>query len=430
MNKQTVEDIEVSGKRVLMRVDFNVPLTLDKKVASDARIKAVMPTIKYLLSQNAKLILCSHLGRPKGNWDLQFSLEPVAKKLKELLPDVELTFARDVIGESARQAVANLKDGGIVLLENLRFHKEETENDPQFAKALASLADVFVSDAFGTVHREHASTVGVTKYIPAVAGFLISKEIRLMGKALEAPDKPLVAILGGNKVSDKIGVITNLINKCDLLIIGGAMSFPFFKAMGYSTGDYEVDETNLNVAKEIMRLVEEKHVRLMLPTDIVIADSFSADANYRTVAPNAIPDGWQGMDIGQNSAKEFAKNIISAGTVVWNGPMGVFEFPNFAKGTEAIAKACADCKGITIIGGGDSAAAVAQLGYSDMMTHVSTGGGASLKFLEGKGLPGINALNDKLEGEYYAQTADCRKLENEHECRASRSVDRRAAATH
>lgn len=393
--KKTVKDVDVRSKRVLVRVDYNVPLDANGNVSDDKRITASLPTINYLLEQGARIILCSHLGRPKGEVKKEFSLAPVAKRLKELLPNVNIYFASDCIGEEAQQKAAALKDGEILLLENLRFHKEEEKNDPEFAKKLASLAEIYVSDAFGTVHRAHASTAGVTAYLPAVAGFLIGKELSIMGGALENPERPFVAILGGAKVADKIGVITNLLNKCDTLLIGGGMAYTFFKAMGYEIGDSLLDAESIDLAKQLMETAKEKGVKLLLPVDTVVAKAFAADAEHMTVSANAIPAGWQGLDIGEKTRELFAAEIKNAKTVIWNGPMGVFEFPEFAKGTEAVAKACAECGGTTIIGGGDSASAVKKLGYANKMTHISTGGGASLEFLEGKVLPGVAALNDK-----------------------------------
>ena len=395
MAKMTVKDVDVRSKRVLVRVDYNVPLDANGNVSDDKRITASLPTIKYLLEIGARVILCSHLGRPKGEVKKEFSLLPVAKRLKELLPDVNISFASDCIGEEAEQKAMALKDGEILLLENLRFHKEEEKNDPEFAKKLASLAELYVSDAFGTVHRAHASTVGVAGYLPAVAGFLIGKELSVMGGALEKPERPFVAILGGAKVADKIGVITNLLNKCDTLLIGGGMAYTFFKAMGYEIGDSLLDGESIALAGQLMETARQKGVKLMLPVDTVVAKAFAADAEHKTVASNEIPAGWQGLDIGEKTAQLYAKEIKAARTVIWNGPMGVFEFPEFAKGTAAIAKACAECGGTTIIGGGDSASAVKKLGYADSITHISTGGGASLEFLEGKVLPGVAALNDK-----------------------------------
>ncbi len=396
MAKKTIQDIDVKGRRVLVRVDFNVPLTPEGTVADDKRITAAMPTIKYLLEQGAKVILCSHLGRPKGTKpEPEFSLRPVAARLGELLPGVQVAFAEDTIGESAKAAISKMQPGEIVLLENVRFHKEETANDPAFAKELASLADIYVSDAFGTVHRAHASTAGVAAYLPAVAGFLIGKELSIMGEALENPVRPFVAILGGAKVADKIGVITNLLAKCDSLIIGGGMAYTFLKAKGFEVGTSLLDAENIELAGKLMEQAKAKGVSLLLPVDIVVANEFAADAQNKVVAADSIPQDWMGLDIGPKTAELFSQTIRDAKTVIWNGPMGVFEFPAFAKGTAAIAEACAQCSGTTIIGGGDSASAVKKLGYASKMTHISTGGGASLEFLEGKLLPGVAALNDK-----------------------------------
>ncbi len=395
MAKKTIEDVNVQGKRVLVRVDYNVPLTPEGTVADDKRIVASLPTVKYLLEHGARVILCSHLGRPKGTVKPEFSLKPVAARLGELLPGVKIDFASDCIGEEAKEKAMALQDGQILLLENLRFHKEEEKNDPEFAKELASLAEIYVSDAFGTVHRAHASTAGVAAYLPAVAGFLIGKELSIMGQALENPQRPFVAILGGAKVADKIGVIKNLLQKCDSLIIGGGMAYTFFAAKGYGIGDSLLDKDSIGLAKDLMAEAESRGVKLLLPVDTVVAKEFAADAEHKTVKVSEIPDGWQGLDIGEESRKLFAETIKTAKTVIWNGPMGVFEFPAFAKGTAAVAEACAQCQGTTIIGGGDSASAVKKLGYADKMTHISTGGGASLEFLEGKVLPGVAALNDK-----------------------------------
>lgn len=396
MAKLTVRDIPVKSKRVLVRVDFNVPLNDELEITDDKRIVAALPTIKYLLENGARVILCSHLGRPKGvGYEEKFSLAPVARRLKELLPDTNVMFASDVIGEDARKKASELKDGEVLLLENVRFHKEETANDDEFARKLADMAEIYVSDAFGTVHRAHASTAGVAKYLPAVCGFLIEKELSFLSGALESPERPFVAILGGAKVGDKIGVIKNLLDKCDTLLIGGGMAFTFFKAKGYNVGDSLLDEERVGLAKELMEEAARKQVNLLLPVDTVVAKAFAADAEHKTVACDAIEDGWQGLDIGEKTRELFAKEIEKAKTVVWNGPMGVFEFPAFAKGTEAVAQACVNCGGTTVIGGGDSASAVKKLGLSGKMTHISTGGGASLELLEGKVLPGIAALNDK-----------------------------------
>ena len=395
MAKKTIQDIDVSGKRVLVRVDFNVPLAEDGTVSDDKRIVAALPTIRYLLEHNAKVILCSHLGRPKGQVNPKYSLAPVGARLSELLPDTKIWFAEDTVGESAKTAIDDMKDGEIVLLENVRFYPEEEKNDPEFAKKLASLADIFVSDAFGTVHRAHASTAGVAAYLPAVAGFLIGKELGVMGEALDNPKRPFVAILGGAKVADKIGVIKNLLGKCDFLIIGGGMAYTFLKAQGYGIGTSLLDAESIDLAKDIMAEAKAKNVNFLLPIDTVVATEFDANAEHKVVPSTEIPDGWMGMDIGPKTAELFKKTIVEAATVVWNGPMGVFEFPAFAEGTKKVAEACAECAGTTIIGGGDSASAVKKLGFADKMTHISTGGGASLEFLEGKTLPGVAVLNDK-----------------------------------
>ena len=395
MNKKTLEDIPVSGKKVLVRVDFNVPLDKGHNITDDTRIRAALPTIRYLLDHNAKVILMSHLGRPKGTgFEPDFSMAPVAKRLSELLGQ-EVHAAGDVIGDSAKSLAGNIKEGEVVLLENLRFHKEEKKNDPGFARELAGFGEVYINDAFGTAHRAHASTEGVTHYLPSAAGYLMKKELDILGAALDDPEHPFVAILGGAKVSDKIGVIRNLINKVDTLIIGGGMAYTFFRAMGYEIGKSLLEEDKVALAKELMQEAKDKNVKLLLPSDTVIAEEFSNDAKNRVVSSDAIPAGWQGLDIGPASGKEFGREIEKAKLVVWNGPMGVFEMPAFAKGTEAIADAMSRCDGTTIIGGGDSAAAVKKLGYGDKMTHISTGGGASLEFLEGKELPGVAALNDK-----------------------------------
>ena len=393
LNKKTIEDIDVSGKRVLVRCDFNVP-TADGKITDDKRIRESLPTIRYLLDHNAKVILCSHMGRPKGEFNMKFSLAPVAARLSELLGK-EVKMASDVIGESAKKLASEVKEGEAVLLENVRFHKEETKNDPAFAKALSEMADLFVNDAFGTAHRAHASTTGVADYLPAVCGYLIQKEIAVMGGALNDPKRPFVAILGGAKVSDKIGVITNLLNKCDTIIIGGGMAYTFMKALGHSIGASLCEEDKIDLAKDLMKQAEEKGVQFLIPVDNIAGDKFDANCQSQLVNSDEIPDGWMGMDIGPKTRELFADAIKSAGTVVWNGPMGVFEFKQFAEGTIAVATAVADSGAISIIGGGDSAAAVEQLGFADKMTHISTGGGASLEFLEGLELPGIACLNDK-----------------------------------
>ncbi len=395
MAKKTIEDIQVSGKKVLVRCDFNVPLDANKNITDENRIRGALPTIQYLIDHGAKVILCSHLGRPKGEFNMKYSLAPVAARLTQLLGK-EVKLAKDVVGEDAQRLAAGLQDGDVMLLENVRFHKVEEKNDPEFAKKLAALAEVYVNDAFGTAHRAHASTEGVAHLLhPAVAGYLIGKELSIMGKALENPDRPFVAILGGAKVSDKIGVINNLLDKVDTLIIGGGMSYTFQKALGGHIGKSLLEEDKVELAKELMAKAKAKGVKLLLPVDNEAGDSFSNDAMRITVHSKEIPDGFEGMDIGPDTQVIFANEVVNAGTVVWNGPMGVFEFENFATGTRAIAKAMAQCKGVTIIGGGDSAAAVEQMGFADKVTHVSTGGGASLEFLEGKTLPGVAALDDK-----------------------------------
>ena len=395
MNKKTVKDICVKGKKVLVRCDFNVPLDENKNITDETRINAALPTIKYLLDNGAAVILCSHLGRPKGEFNMKYSLAPVAKRLSEKL-GFEVKLAKDVIGEDAKKLAAEVKPGEAILLENVRFQPEEEKNDPAFAKELASMADLYVSDAFGTVHRAHASTAGVAAYLPAVAGFLIGKELDFLGSAVENPKRPFVAILGGAKVKDKIGVITNLLEKVDTLIIGGGMAYTFQKAMGKEIGKSLLDEERIDLAKDLMEKAKAKGVKLLLPVDNVCGSDFSNDCNIITVdADQGIPADYEGMDIGPKSVKLFSDAIREAKTVVWNGPMGVFEFPNFAKGTLAIATAMAESDAITIIGGGDSAAAVTQMGLADRMSHISTGGGASLEFLEGKTLPGVACLEDK-----------------------------------
>ncbi|MGN0553055.1 MAG: phosphoglycerate kinase [Acutalibacteraceae bacterium] len=393
LNKKTVEDINVSGKKVLVRCDFNVPLK-DGEITSDKRIVASLPTIKYLIDHNAKVILCSHLGRPKGEFKPEFSLAPVAKRLSELLGK-EVKMAKDVVGESAQALAAELKDGDVMLLENVRFHAEETKNDPEFSKALASLAEIYVNDAFGSAHRAHSSTTGVADYLPAVCGYLIQKEIEFMGGALENPKRPLVAILGGAKVSDKIGVINNLLDKVDTLIVGGGMAYTFFVAKGYHVGTSLVEEDKVELAKDMMNKAAEKGVKFLLPIDNVVGKEFDADTEYQTINSDEFPEGWMGLDIGPKTRELFADAVKGSGTVIWNGPMGVSEWDHFANGTIAVATAVAESGAISIIGGGDSAAAVQKLGFADKMSHISTGGGASLEFLEGKELPGIAALNDK-----------------------------------
>ena len=392
-NKKTVEDIDVAGKRVLVRCDFNVPLK-DGVITDENRIVGALPTITYLKDHGAKVILCSHMGRPKGEFNMKYSLAPVAARLSEKL-GVEVALASDVIGPDAKAKAAALNDGDVMLIENVRFHKEEEKNDPAFAKELASMADIFVNDAFGTAHRAHASTAGVADYLPAVCGYLIQKEISIMGKALADPARPFVAILGGAKVSDKIGVINNLIEKVDTLIIGGGMAYTFFRALGNKTGTSICEEDKLELALNLLKKAEEKGVNFLLPVDNVIAREYAENATCMRIYSDSIPDGWMGLDIGEKTQELIAKSIEGAGTVIWNGPMGVSEWENFASGTRAVAKAVAESGSVSIIGGGDSAAAVEQLGYADKMTHISTGGGASLEFLEGLELPGIACLQDK-----------------------------------
>ena len=428
-NKKSVEDIEVAGKRVLCRCDFNVPVK-DGKITDDKRIVGAMKTIKYLVDNGAKVILCSHMGRPHNVLNEKLALDKKEKKTIEALPEAEreaataaalekakgditklslkivaddlaakgipVTLAKDVIGPDAKAKAAALKDGEVLLLENVRFHAEEEKNDPAFAKELASLADIYVNDAFGTAHRAHASTAGVADYLDtAVCGFLIQKEIDVMGKALEDPVRPFVAILGGAKVSDKIGVINNLLEKCDTIIIGGGMAYTFFKAMGNPIGTSICEHDKLDLARGIMEKAKEKGVNFLLPVDNIIGREYKEDTTYMRIYSDSIPDGWMGLDIGEKTQELFAKSLAGAGTVIWNGPMGVSEWENFASGTRAVAKAIAESNAISIIGGGDSAAAVEALGYADKMTHVSTGGGASLEFLEGLELPGIACLNEK-----------------------------------
>ena len=430
LNKKTVEDLDVAGKRVLVRCDFNVPMK-DGKITSDKRIIGALPTIQYLLEHGAKVILCSHMGKPHAiftegfglnkkekaavaalpeaeqaaakaeyiakalaNDAKKFTLKPVADRLNELL-DGKVTFAADIIGDDAHAKIAALKDGEAVLIENVRFDARETKNDPAFAKALADLAELYVNDAFGTAHRAHASTAGVADYLPAACGYLIQKEITVMGKALEDPKRPFVAILGGAKVSDKIGVINNLLDKVDTLIIGGGMAYTFLKTQGNNVGTSLCELDKVEEAKAMMAKAKEKSVNFILPVDNIISRDYDESAPFMRIYSDAIPDGWMGMDIGPTTQELFAKSLVGAGTVVWNGPMGVFEWENFAGGTISVAKAVADSGAISIIGGGDSAAAVENLGFADKMTHISTGGGASLEFLEGKVLPGIACLNDK-----------------------------------
>ena len=394
MNKKTVKDIDVKGKKVLVRCDFNVPLDADKNITDETRINAALPTIKYLLDNGAAVILCSHLGRPKGKFNMDYSLAPVAKRLSEKL-GFEVKLAKDVVGEDAQKLAAEVKPGQAVMLENVRFMPEEEANDPEFAKKLASLAEIYVSDAFGTVHRAHASTAGVAQYLPAVAGFLIGKELQFLGNAVENPERPFLAILGGAKVKDKIGVINALLEKVDVLLIGGGMSYTFRVAMGGKVGRSLLDEERIDLAKELIEKAKAKGVKMLFPVDNVCGDSFSNDCMRITAHSWDIPDDFEGMDIGPETVKLFSEEIKKARTIVWNGPMGCFEMPNFAKGTLAIAEAMAKSDAVTIIGGGDSAAAVTQMGLADKMTHISTGGGASLEFLEGKELPGVACLLDK-----------------------------------
>ena len=394
-HKKTVRDVDVKGKKVLLRCDFNVPQ--DKEtgaITSDKRIVAALPTIRYLLENGAAVIACSHLGKPKNGPDPKLSLAPVAKRLSQLLGQ-EVLFAHDVVGEDAQAKAAALQPGQILLLENTRFEKGETKNDPEFAKKLASFADIYVSDAFGAVHRAHASTAGVAAYLPAVSGFLIEKELRVMGGALENPKRPLVAILGGSKVSSKIGVINNLLEIADTIIIGGGMAYTFSAAQGGKIGNSLLESEWMDYANEMVKKAADKGVKLLLPVDTVIADRFAPDADTAVVKAGQIPDGWEGLDIGPETVKLYCAAVADAGTVIWNGPMGVFEFDKFAVGTRAVAEALSKTDAITIVGGGDSAAAVEQLGYADKMTHISTGGGASLEFLEGKELPGVACLLDK-----------------------------------
>jgi phosphoglycerate kinase len=394
VNKKTVKDIDVSNKRVIVRVDFNVPLDEGRNITDDSRIKGALPTIKYLIDSNAKVILMSHLGRPKGKVKDEFRLTPVAKRLGELL-EKEVKKLDDCIGDDVAKAVSAMKPKDVILLENLRFHPEEEANDSGFSKKLASLADVFINDAFGTCHRAHASTEGITKYLPSAAGFLVGKEIEYFEKATRNPDKPYVAILGGAKVSGKIDVITNLSKKVDAILIGGAMAYTFLKSLGIDTGSSKVEADKIDLAKEILDGAASKNVRILLPEDHVIADKIDAAAKTQTTNGKEIPEGKIGLDIGPKTVKQFEGVLKDAKTVVWNGPVGFFEVKPFSKGTEALAKFLAGSKLTTIIGGGDTAAAINELGLGDKMSHISTGGGASLEYLEGKTLPGIAALNDK-----------------------------------
>ena len=393
LNKKTVEDLQVAGKKVLVRCDFNVKME-NGVITSDKRIVASLPTIKYLIANGAKVILCSHLGRPKGEVVPEFSLAPVAARLSELLGQ-EVKMAKDVVGESAQALAAELKDGEVLLLENVRYEKGETKNDPELSKKFADLAELYVNDAFGSAHRAHSSTAGVAEHLPAACGYLIQKEIEFIGGALENPKRPLVAILGGAKVSDKIGVITNLIDKCDTLIIGGGMAYTFMKSLGYEIGTSLLEADKVELAAEMMKKAEEKGVKFLIPVDNKVGKEYAPDTEAMIVESCKIPEGWMGLDIGPKTQAMFADAVKDAGTVIWNGPMGVSEWEAFASGTIAVATAIAESDAISIIGGGDSAAAIQKLGFADKMSHISTGGGASLEYLEGKELPGIAALNEK-----------------------------------
>jgi len=394
MNKKTVKDIEIKGKKVLVRCDFNVPMDEKQNITDNTRIVAALPTIQYLLENNCAIILCSHLGRPKGEVKPEYSLKPVAKEIEKLLGR-EIIMANDVIGKDAKTKAESLQKGQILLIENVRFHKEETDNEETFAKELASMAEIYVNDAFGSSHRAHASTAGVAKYLPAVSGFLIEKELKFLGNAIANPQRPFVAILGGAKVSDKIGVIDHLLEKVDTLIIGGGMAYTFFKAKGYGIGNSICELDKLELAKELMKKAEEKGVKLMLPVDTKIGKEFRADTQSQNVKCTEIPEGWEGLDIGEETIEAYTQELKKAKTIIWNGPLGVFEFEQFAVGTNEIAKALSEMDATTIIGGGDSAAAVKKAKLEDKMTHISTGGGASLEFLEGKALPGIECLLEK-----------------------------------
>ncbi len=395
MNKKTIRDIDLAGKKVLVRCDFNVPLDEEFNITDNRRIVGALPTIKYLLDKNCKVILCSHLGRPKGEVKKEFSLAPVAKELSRLL-GIDVKLSDDIIGPSSKELTSNMKEGEVVLLENVRFDAREEANDPEFAKQLASLAEIYVNDAFGTAHRAHSSTAGVAAYLPAVSGFLMEKEISFLGTALEDPKRPFVAILGGKKVSDKIGVIDNLLEKVDTLIIGGGMTYTFVKAMGYEIGDSICEEDKIDLAKSLMEKAKNKGVKLLLPVDTKIGKEYAADTESKIVKIEEIPEGWQALDIGDETISLYEKELENAKTIVWNGPLGVFEFEQFARGTNEIARFLGNLKeATTIIGGGDSAAAIEKLGIGDKFTHISTGGGASLEFLEGKKLPGVECLLDK-----------------------------------
>ena len=394
MNKKTIRDIDLTGKKVLVRCDFNVPMDENQNITDNRRIVAAIPTIKYLLENNCAIILCSHLGRPKGEFKPEFSLKPVAKELSRLL-DIDVKMAKDVIGEDAKQLASNLQQGEIMLLENVRFHREETDNDPEFAKKLASFGEIFVNDAFGTAHRAHASTEGVAHYLPAVSGFLIEKELKFLGEALQNPERPFVSILGGSKVSDKIGVIDSLLEKVNVLLIGGGMAYTFYKALGYKIGNSICEDDKLDLAKELMKKAEEKGVKMLLPIDNKLGKEFSANTETMYADRESIPDGWEGLDIGPKTIELYAEELRKAKTVIWNGTVGVAEFAAFAEGTNKLAQVLAELDATTIIGGGDTAAAIQKAGVADKMTHVSTGGGASLEFIEGKKLPGIECLLDK-----------------------------------
>ena len=395
MNKKTVKDIEVTGKKVLARCDFNVPIDSETgKITDNRRIRAALPTIQYLLEHNAKVILCSHLGRPKGEFNLKYSLKPVAEELSKLLGQ-EVKLATDVIGDNAKELTSNIKEKEVVLLENVRFHKEEEENNPKFSKALATMAEIYVNDAFGTAHRAHSSTTGVADYLPAVSGFLIEKELQFLGEALEKPNHPFVAILGGAKVSDKIGVIENLLDKVDTLIIGGGMAYTFYKAQGHHIGISICEEDKLDLANNILEKAKQKGIEILLPIDNHVSSEYSNNGEEMIVPSNEIPEGFMGLDIGPKTIEKFEDAVKNAKTVIWNGPLGVCEFSKFETGTKAVATMLSKIDAITIIGGGDSAAAIEKLGLADKMTHISTGGGASLEFLEGKVLPGIDCLQNK-----------------------------------
>ncbi|MDI7246153.1 MAG: phosphoglycerate kinase [Bacillota bacterium] len=394
MAKATVRDVDVRGKRVLVRVDFNVPTNAEREITDDTRIRAALPTIRYLIDHGAKVILASHLGRPKGKPVDEFRMDPVAKRLSELLGK-PVRKLDECVGDEVRAGVSGMKDGDVVLLENLRFHAEEEANDEGFARSLAELAEIYVNDAFGTAHRAHASTAGVARFLPAVAGFLMEKEIEVMGKALADPERPFAAILGGAKVKDKVGVVKNLLDKVDTLMIGGGMAYTFLKAKGLEVGQSILEADKIDLANELMEKARARGVRFMLPSDVVVADRFAEDAETRVVPVDKIPPDWQALDIGPRTVAEFGRAVAGAKTVVWNGPMGVFEMKPFAEGTRGVAKALAESKAVTIVGGGDSAAALEEMGFADKVTHVSTGGGASLEFLEGRELPGVAVLKDK-----------------------------------